>query len=132
MKFPRTPPDCKKFLDSLPADRIRAIIEAVQSPDVNQTFFHWDELRHRTPPAGLSIKEWWASCKIYRSGLEKTVPGLLDVKGDKFKISVTELIHSKLNEIEVCAAMVLATTHDPSTRSSPQNFSLNSLRARGW
>lgn len=31
-------------------------------------YLHWDELRHRTPPDGLTTRQWWLVQKLARRG----------------------------------------------------------------
>jgi hypothetical protein len=41
----------------LPPERVRAVAERAAALD-DLAYLHWEALRHRTPPAGLSSKEW--------------------------------------------------------------------------
>jgi Fic family protein len=47
-------------------------------------YLHWDELRRRPPPAGLSSEEWWTAHKMARHGARVLIPGFVDAKGKGF------------------------------------------------
>ena len=34
--------------------------------EVGERYMHWDELRNRTPPQGLSHEQWWLAEKLSR------------------------------------------------------------------
>lgn len=37
-------------------------------------YYHWDELRHRTPPTGYSHEEWWHGLKLARAMSLRRLP----------------------------------------------------------
>lgn len=61
---PKTPPLSKLW--KLSTSRIQAILEASVKLDDNE-YRHWEEVRHRPPPSGLSSEEWWLALKLKRS-----------------------------------------------------------------
>lgn len=44
-------------------------------------YYHWDELRFRKPPNGLTTEEWWLIVKLARTGQRQVIP--LKDKSDK-------------------------------------------------
>lgn len=73
MKIPQTPPPFGRvFPELLRRNPDRALDAA--GPLVGGRYLHWDELRHRTPPEGLSHEDWWAVIKVGRQGLLKRLP----------------------------------------------------------
>lgn len=74
MKIPLSPPPLVQILSKL-ADKLPAILGL--GPLVKGRYLHWDQLRHRTPPADLNLETWWAGVKIARQGLLRALP-LLD------------------------------------------------------
>jgi Fic family protein len=68
------------------------------SPCPNGKYLHWDELRHRTPPADLTIDEWWLGVKFARGHLMKALP-LRDSAGLPFVYSVPDPAQRLLHEI---------------------------------
>jgi Fic family protein len=66
MRFPQKPPNDWLFREAMfGVGRIEALTGT--SPTLpDGRYLHWDELRHREPPAGLSNEEWWTSLRFVR------------------------------------------------------------------
>ncbi|MFN3842375.1 MAG: Fic family protein [Rehaibacterium terrae] len=62
--LPKTP--SISSLWGLREDRRAAVFETSLTLDDGE-YRHWEELRHRQPPAGLSVEEWWLALKLKRS-----------------------------------------------------------------
>ncbi|MGH8615543.1 MAG: Fic family protein, partial [Gammaproteobacteria bacterium] len=63
MKVPLSPPSLAELLPRLGAKELPQVLSRGLGPLVDGLYFHWDELRHRTPPEGLSHEAWWAGVK---------------------------------------------------------------------
>ena len=74
MKVPLSPPSLAELLRRLGAKELPQVLSRGLGPLVAGLYFHWDELRHRTPPEGLSHEAWWAGIKITRQGLLRALP----------------------------------------------------------
>lgn len=72
MKIPLSPSPLPELLKKLGAKELPQVLSI--GPLVGGRYFHWDELRHRTPPEGLSHEAWWAGIKIARQGLLRALP----------------------------------------------------------
>ena len=59
MKFPEYPPSRTELLQQISPQRLMQILSTVTEPTVSGKYVHWDDLRHREPPSGLSLPEWW-------------------------------------------------------------------------
>jgi Fic family protein len=62
-------------------------------------YLHWNDLRHRTPPDGLSPNEWWAGVKLARSHQFRPIP-LHDPEGKPFAYWLPEPAQRLLHEID--------------------------------
>jgi len=60
---------------------------------------HWDELRHRPPPEGLSSEHWWLGIKLARRPLCKELP-LLDMNDRHFIYCSPEPVQAALHRID--------------------------------
>jgi Fic family protein len=69
MKIPRTPPPWRKLIAE--QEDLSQLLGL--GPLVRDAYMHWDELRHRTPPEGLSHEAWWAGVRFAREGLLKSL-----------------------------------------------------------
>ena len=77
---PLPPTPTLNDLFRLPPERVRAVAERAAALD-DLAYLHWEPLRHRTPPAGLSSKEWWFALKWRRASAAVQVPRLRAING---------------------------------------------------
>ncbi len=95
MKRPEIAPTFGEILARLSGEsQVRSL-----ETGVNDDYWHWDELKYRTPPLELSREEWWMAIKCHRLAGRKTVP-LLDKKGSPFRFCVPDKIARQLHEID--------------------------------
>ncbi len=75
------------------------ILSTVTEPTVSGRYVHWDDLRHREPPSGLTLSEWWLGLTFHRT--PDKIIALTDSKGQRFSFRVIELIQEKLHRIDL-------------------------------
>jgi Fic family protein len=63
-------------------------------------YLHWDELRHRPPPSGLSVEEWWATMRFARSRLSRPLESLARCYGQRFTVANLATIQRSLHEFD--------------------------------
>lgn len=99
IRVPQSPPSLSELLEeAYKAGRLQAILEAGSADQSqNQRYLHWDDLRYRTPPAGLSVREWWTSLKLRRGN--RKVP-LVDCEKRPFWYAFTDPIPEFCHEID--------------------------------
>lgn len=97
MRAPARPPILK-----WDPDRFHDIVSRVSEGTVGGRYLHWDEVRHRAPPEGLSVQEWWAGLKWARMAGTKGVP-LFDLEGKSFGYNLADPIPRLLHEIDLAA-----------------------------
>ncbi|HET8939433.1 MAG TPA: Fic family protein [Polyangiales bacterium] len=79
MRFPALPPPTlDKSLELL------RIGPHIATSLADGRYLHWDELRRRPPPRGLSSEEWWAAQKMARRGGRVEIPGFVDTRARPF------------------------------------------------
>lgn len=96
------------------------------SPVVNGRYLHWDEIRRRTPPAGLSQEDWWCSLKFERRAGRKIIP-LRDVSSQHFSFAQVEPIPEILHEIDLGLAGKSDITHATSAKDVRKSYHVKSL-----
>lgn len=119
MKLPAKPPNTLQLLlettKSNP-QRLIAIYRAIgESPAVD--YLHWDDLRHRRPPADLSSKEWWLGVSSLRRG-NRRLP-LRGVDGSTFTYALPDQALQMLHAIDQRASGEIVLSEavtDPGTR----------------
>lgn len=95
MRRPSTPP---VFSDLWDSHRIR-LPEIMKARAVsNKRYLHWDELRHRAPPGGLSHEEWWFATKLERHASARRLP-ILDKTGSPHSYNLTPRIEELLHDL---------------------------------
>lgn len=97
MRIPETPPDLSTLLTEITAAKRTTEVFGRRGRLDSRKYFHWDELKFRTPPEGLSIREWWAALKLDRMAAQRFID-LTDKKGEPFGFMTpdlaTELLHA--------------------------------------
>src|SRR6266705_2395066 len=90
MKVPMRPPNMQDLAGRLttsdPVDffgRIMGISVA------GNRYLPWDEIRHRQPPGGLTMEEWWLATKLARNGMQRMLP-LVDKDGRRFTYALPD------------------------------------------
>ncbi len=86
-------------MTSLPKpERWLLIFQAVSSSG-DGGYAHWDELRFRKPPGGLTREEWWLGLKMHRRSTRRTI-ALKDAHGEGFHFTVPDLVTDLLHQID--------------------------------
>jgi Fic family protein len=65
MRLPQAPPDIEQ-VQIAPMSRSDSPLFGVSPTLPGGRYLPWDELRHRTPPEGLTPEEWWAALRFAR------------------------------------------------------------------
>lgn len=103
MKIPKKPPSLHeiltRFTDPGMAHRLSEVLAIGMGPTAEGRYDHRDNLRHRSPPAGLTLEEWWAGLKIARSQGRQKIP-LRDRSGNPFSYSTPDTVLKRLHEID--------------------------------
>jgi Fic family protein len=103
MKLPLTPQPLDQLLAKLLELGNQHQILHAADPLAGGRYLHWDELRHRTPPEGLTHEAWWAGIKLARQGLLKPLP-LQDKKGTPILFGMPDPVLQALHNIDRRAA----------------------------
>jgi len=105
MRMPKRPPNRKDlFRDaSRNPTRARKIFEVSASAADVGRYVHWDKLRYRKPPQGMSLEDWWLALKLARSRLLKELP-LKDTQDCSFSFGLPDPAPELLHHIAQNAA----------------------------
>ena len=89
-------------------------------------YFHWDELRHRSPPAGLDLQAWWTILKVARTFAYVDVE-LRDAAARPFRFAMTNQLQRRIHELD--RVMTGALRPPPGIRGAMRDtYLLASLR----
>lgn len=98
MAIPESPPSLADLARTDPAVFARAF--ALQPRLDDMRYLHWDELRHRPPPAGATSTDWWFALKLRRTGALRSLP-FTDRHGKPFQFGMTDCIVELLHRIDM-------------------------------
>ena len=127
MKLPLAPPDFGKLLSKIDSSALaHAIQNRAQVFDNN--YLHWDQIRHRPPPDGLTAESWWVALKFSRYSLYRQLP-LLNKAGQQFVLGMPEPVLMHLHHIDQEAGgKILSTTNkNIASKEHQQRYLINSL-----
>ena len=120
---PADPPDYDDLGRSVVgtgAEHLRRLLSASIGPAPGGHYLHWDELRHKTPPAGFSHEDWWFAVKSARYLLYKSLP-LRDKADRPFRFMLADPILSQIHRIDRDASGQIrleAPVANPETRDT--------------
>lgn len=102
MKLPVPAPQPDDLAPKIGARMLEILIKGI-GPEVDGAYEHWDKVRHRVPPEGLSSEDWWFAIKVARGGIARDIP-LRDKQGGSFRVSLTDTMQRRLHHIDREAA----------------------------
>lgn len=127
MRQPDTAPTLEVLLRS---DALRAalprIIEARIGPLVDGRYLHWDELRHRAPPTGLTLQEWWTGIKLARANGMRDF-ALRSSSGRPFVYSLPDPVLETLHWLDQHAAGEVVVIETIKEAGDRRRYLVNSL-----
>ncbi|MEQ1667724.1 MAG: Fic family protein [Sulfuriferula sp.] len=100
MTLPVTPPSLHQLLGQLTPARINELMLLPKLSVRNERYFHWDALRHRPAPAGITHEEWWLITKFARVGQARRLSLLNDKQGSPFSYVLAESVLKALRYID--------------------------------
>ena len=127
MKMPLTPPDLVTLLSKTDGSTLAHAI-TIHANGLDTKYLHWDQIRRRTPPDGLSLESWWASLKLARHTLYRQLP-FLDKTGNPFVIAMSEplLIHLHHIDQEAGGKILSSTDKNVPSKEHQRRYLINSL-----
>lgn len=125
MKVPEAAPD----LSQLDLDEVASLVKYIAGGEkaVPAKYLHWDELRRREPPMGMSARAWWAVVKSARQVNRVDVP-LPSLGAASFHLVRTPAVQRALSFVDRNMAGQLASGHDAVQQVDPARVILRSLR----
>ena len=103
-----------------------AVLNQLAVQTQGDRYFHWDELRYRLPPQGLSHEQWWLAEKLARRGTSTTLP-LLSRDGTPFWLCQPPMLLKGLHEIDMNAGASVMAPDAVTTPSTRDRYLLSSL-----
>ncbi len=126
MKLPMPAPGHDALLSKLLERGTNELVRLFSTPIDDSPHFHWDQLRHRTPPNGWSHEEWWFAVKSRRLQQRREV-NLRDKAGRKFTFVLTDKILKACEEISSRASGQVAAAGQILTTQGRNQYIIKSL-----
>lgn len=127
MQLPVSPPNYLILLKKLEGSALAEVLGQSRSPVVKGQYLHWDELRHREPPAPLSSENWWLTLKVARQSLYRKLPLLRDKAGNPLVFGMPEPVLVDLHHIDRDAAGEISSASDITTPEHRDRYLRHSL-----
>lgn len=124
MKMPLTPPGIEQLMEKISPDRFPSLFG--MPPTQDGRYLHWDEIRHRAPPNGLSHEDWWVGIKMARRGMMKALP-LIDKHERPILFAMPDPVLKALHEIDRQAAGEIAMERQVVSGDDRNRYLVNSL-----
>jgi hypothetical protein len=124
-RLPRRPPPLQELLERCGGlQETLPLLSRLASTAAGDRYLHWDELRHRPPPEGLSHEQWWLAEKLSR---RPTPLPLLATDGQAFWLSQPPVLLQGLHQIDLQAGASVVAPEAVTTRTSRDRYLLSSL-----
>ncbi len=108
------------------ATALLRVLAAVDGPLVEGRYLHWDAVRHRTPPPGLTSDEWWLGLTLRRQSNFRALP-LLSADGTPFRYGMPDAVLELLHWIDQHAAGEAMVSETIGDRGDQRRYLVNSL-----
>ena len=127
MRLPERAPTFSDMIED--GDLVRELPRVIASgvgPLVDGRYIHWDSIRRRTPPFGLSREQWWLGITFARRPTLREIP-LLASDGRPFRYSLPDPVLEQLHWIDQHAAGELVVSEAIKEPGDRQRYLVNSL-----
>lgn len=104
--IPEAPPDVHHLLGDLITSSNEDLLSKVlrlDAVDEQGDYLHWQDMRYRTPPDGLTAEQWWTGTGLARDRLRRNQP-MDDSNGAPFGLCMVDRIWESLHRIDQAVA----------------------------
>lgn len=129
MKKPLVPPDVTQLAVGISGEdpqRLFQIVTSGRPVDAKGRYLHWDQMRHRQPPDGLTLEEWWFGTAASRVSQARTLP-LTGTDGDPFRLTNIDKIQEMVHRIDQQASGRIQTDEIVASVGSRNRYLVSSL-----
>lgn len=120
-------PTTDQIAARLKPDDLLAVFFGPAAKTEGDRYLHWDKLRRRPAPPGLTTEQWWLKVKLARKEASRPLP-LTDAVGNPFGYTVPDQVLRHLHRIDQRTAGEVAMEEVvTSEREAGRRFLVNSL-----
>lgn len=128
MRHPIRPPDFNLLLEKIMKDRPQRFLEIVapRSAASSQDYLHWDKLKYKRPPEGLTHEEWWIRTKYARLSSRRFLP-LEDQDGSAFSFTLPDISLKLIEEINRSLSGQIGVSEEVTNPTTRDRYVVSSL-----
>lgn len=119
------PPKFENLMEAIPRDRLPEILPK-QSALQCDKYLHWNELRYKNPPQGLTHEEWWLMTKLLRKARYKEIPHK-DKEGRYFVYAEPDVVRQSLHHLDIQIGPGLQNVSQAKAPAAGRQHLINSL-----
>lgn len=105
-RLPEDPPAIRDVIKKIDLNKMRQVLDV--GPTVGGRYLHWEEVRRRPSPAGLTTDEWWMGLALNRNSKARSSP-ILNTKGVPIRYSLVDPVLERLHNLDLRAAGKIAS-----------------------
>src|SRR5690242_10792699 len=126
MRIPKIPPTMAEITNALQFDEHMPVIRHITMPTVGGKYLHWDELRFREPPEGLTLHEWWLGLKWSRMASAVELP-LKDKQAREFRFTPVDELLLFQHKVDQGAGGMIQLPESVTNVETKKNYLIRSL-----
>ena len=126
MRFSEAPPPLADLLRSQSSEQILRLASSAVGRVPENKYLHWSALKHRTPPDGFTVEQWWLATKLARQLARYELP-LQDAAGRPFAFTDSGYLRSLLHQVDRAVGGGLALQEDVANPQSREFYWKSSL-----
>ncbi|MXZ63837.1 MAG: Fic family protein [Chloroflexi bacterium] len=127
MKIPESPPAPATMELITQLAQNPGALRSIRSVDGKGRYLHWDELRRREPPTGLTHETWWSGTSIARLMTARFLP-FTGVDGQPFRFCNVDQVQELVHRIDQQASGQIATDEVVTNLQSSDRYLVSSLQ----
>lgn len=129
MKRPVSPPDMARLLSEFAGEpqRLLRVLSEGRPVDHKGRYLHWDQMRHRQPPEGMTLNEWWVSTAARRANNARMLP-FAGTDGEPFRFTNIDRIQEMVHRIDQQASGRIETDDIVANAGSRNRYLVSSLQ----
>ncbi len=122
------PPDLDRLVEQAARDgRLLGILRHPATSATTDEHLPWDELRHRPPPEGLSVQDWWLGLRMARRTNQRLLPSLLDGELRPFRFTLPDRLLRDIDAINRGASGQIAISEQVTNPATRDRYVVSSL-----
>lgn len=126
MKIPQTPPSLDGLFDREDLEVLGKILTSDVKASQRGHYRHWDEIRFREPPEGMSSEDWWFAIKFARRREYHSLP-LADASGNPFIYMMPDKAWERVHKADQRLGGRITLGEEVANPSTRDRYLVNSL-----